>query len=36
MKRLVVLLSVLSLLTGAVASAQVPRTVLAEIGSATW
>lgn len=36
MRRIVVLLSVFSLLTGAVSSAQVPRTVLAEIGSATW
>jgi hypothetical protein len=36
MKRLLVLMSLASLLGGAVASAQVPRTALAEICSATW
>jgi hypothetical protein len=33
---MVVLLSAFSLLIGAAASAQVPRTVLTEMGSATW
>jgi hypothetical protein len=36
MKHLLVFLALASLLTGATAQAQVPRTVLAEIGSATW
>lgn len=36
MKRVLPLLAVALMLTGSVASAQVPRTVLAEVGSATW
>lgn len=36
MKRLLSLLVLAVLLCGGLASAQVPRTVLAEIGSATW
>ncbi len=36
MKRLISLLAVALLLCGGLASAQVPRTVLCEIGSATW
>jgi hypothetical protein len=36
MKRLVSLLAVGLLLCGGLASAQVPRTVLAELGAATW
>lgn len=36
MKRLLSLLALAVLLCGSFASAQVPRTVLAEIGSATW
>lgn len=36
MKRLISLLSVAVLLTGAVAYAQVPRTVICEMASATW
>jgi len=36
MKRLVSLLALALLLCGAMASAQVPRTVLVELGSATW
>ena len=36
MKRLIALLALVLLVCGTMASAQVPRTVLAEIGSATW
>ncbi len=36
MKRLFALLALFSLFGASLASAQVPRTVLAEIGSATW
>lgn len=36
MKRLVSLLALATLLCGSLASAQVPRTVLAELGAATW
>ncbi len=36
MKRLVALLALALLVCGTMASAQVPRTVLAEIASATW
>ncbi len=36
MKRLLSLVAVSLLLISAVATAQVPRTVLAELGAATW
>jgi hypothetical protein len=36
MKKLVSLLALVLLVCGAMASAQVPRTVLCEIGAATW
>lgn len=36
MKRMLMLLAVAALLVPALAQAQVPRTVLAEMGSATW